>query len=68
MLQMCHHAIVKHKLMMTTLLCDHHMNLPSDAVTVLMVITCVLIYVIFHTYKLLQSSMCIFCSISASIY
>ena len=42
---------------MTTLHCDHHINLPYDAVTVLMVITCVLIYVIsyfIHTYKLLQ--------------
>ena len=35
------------------------MNLPCDTVTVLMVITCVLIYVIsyfIHTYKLLQST------------
>ena len=31
---------------MTTLHCDHRMCLPCDAVTVLMVITCVLIYVI----------------------
>ena len=38
---------------MTTLHCDHRMNLPCDALTVLMVITCVLIY---HTYKLLQPS------------
>ena len=29
---------------MSTLHCDHRMNLPRDAVTVLMVITCVLIY------------------------
>ena len=31
---------------MTTLHCDHRMNLPCDTVTVLMVITCALIYVI----------------------
>ena len=31
---------------MTTLLCDHRMNLFCDLVTVLMVIACVLIYVI----------------------
>ena len=42
---------------MITLHCDQHMNLPRDAVTVLMVITsnCVLIYAIRHcirTYEL----------------
>ena len=31
---------------MSTLHCDHCMNLPCDAVTVMMVITCVLIYLI----------------------
>ena len=42
---------------MTTLHCDYRMNLPCDAVTGLMVITCVLIYVTSYyirTYKLLQ--------------
>ena len=39
---------------MTNSRCDHRMNLPSDAITVLMVITGVLIYVIsyfIHTYN-----------------
>ena len=52
---------------MTTLHCDHRMNLPCDVFTVLMVVTCVLIYVFsynyiadIHTYKLLQPSKCIF--------
>ena len=54
---------------MMTLHCDHSMNLPCDAVTVLMVITCVLIYEISYlirTYKLLQPNTCIFYIISAS--
>ena len=35
---------------MTTSHYDHHMNLPYNVVTVLMVITCVLIYVINYNY------------------
>ena len=64
---------------MTTLHCYHCVNLPSDAVTVLMVVTCELIYVISYilryilpcnirAYKLLQPSTCIFDMISAFIY
>ena len=58
MLQMCNSSVI-------TLLCDHRMNLPCDAVTLLMVITCVLIYAIrycipTYTYKLLLPSKCIF--------
>ena len=44
---------------MTTLHCDHRMNLHRDAVTVLMVITCALIYANrygIRTYKLLLPS------------
>ena len=65
MLQMCRHTIVTHKLnaKFTLCQCNHCMNLPCDAVTVLMVIACVLIYVniisyFIHIYKLLQSSGC----------
>ena len=45
---MCHHIIVNISILssMTTLHCDYHMNLPSDAFTMLMVITCALIYVV----------------------
>ena len=46
---------------MTTLHCDHRLNLPCDAVTVWMMITCVLIYAIRYcsrTYKLLLPSTC----------
>ena len=56
---------------MTTLHCDHRMNFPCDAITVLMVITCVLVYAIGNcilTNKLLQPSTCIFYIISGSIY
>ena len=56
---------------MTTQHCDHHVNLPCDAVTVLMVITCVLIYAIkycIRSYKLLLPSTYTFYIISASIY
>ena len=56
---------------MTTLRCDYRMNLPCYTVTVLMVITCVLIYAIrycIRTYKLLIPSTCTFYIISASIY
>ena len=60
---------------MTTLHCDQlnciFINLLYDAVTVLMAITYVLIYVVSYsirTYKLLQPSTCIFYIISASIF
>ena len=59
---------------MSTLRCDHRMNLPCDAVTVLMLITRVLILIMqlaiyrIHTRKLLQPSTCIFYVISGSIY
>ena len=55
---------------MTTLKCDHRMNLPCNAITELMMIICVLIYVISYfirIYKLLKPSACIFYIISASI-
>ena len=39
---------------MTTLHFDHRMNLPCDAVTVLMVITCVLIYEIKYCIVLMN--------------
>ena len=66
MLQMCRHTIVKHKLNDNFTLC-----LPCDAVTVLMVIACDLIYAIRYyicTYKLLLPSTCTFYIIFASIY
>ena len=50
---------------MLTLHCDHRMNLPCDTVTMLMVITCALIYMQLaiyriRTHKLLQPSTRIF--------
>ena len=39
---------------MTTLHCDHCMNLPCDAVTVLIMITCVLIYVLAIAFVLIN--------------
>ena len=44
MQQMYHLTIVEHKLNDSFSHCDHRMNLPCDAVTVPIVITCVLIY------------------------
>ena len=77
MLQMYHQD--SYNSMLTTLYRDHRMNLTCDAsaITVLMVITCVLIYVISNCicfYKLIATThaaivaTCIFYMISVSIY